>query len=976
MKARPTRTSRGLVRSLESRNGAILLAVLVSLCICLVLVLPPIALPSRILAAGYTSVVKSGVVIQDPDGTVLRIPEGAVKSGSSIKLTATAQKDIGTNPLAQGLPAYLEIKSPLYGFAIQGERPKESTLVVPIPNNADPNETLDLYSLYNQTWFKVPFVLNEQEQHLESNLNFVPDAVVVAQTKPLAPLIGANIASKNSVLAPAAQVLVEINPAGLHLSDQGTIAGDVINIPETSASSTFAIVPTVSNVDQNGARLDLTENMLGDNAQRTAHINALVDLAVQKLYSGYNLAYEGLSESDQDAYTAFIKELAQALHAKQKILSVTLPQAKPISDDRWDTSGYDWALLGRYADEIKVPFLSDPKTYEGDAPLVGQYLQWAVGQVDRYKLQFLFSPMGQDQAGDQSSAVAYNSALKLLGPVNIPQPIKPGQDVTLDLPRLREGGGIQSHAASGLYYFNYKDDKGAQHTVWLENANSLAKKIALLIQYNIRGIQIGDVDNKAGGDPRIWSVLGQYRSLQIPTIQDNLTIVWVIDGQPVGKSAANDPKFVWKAPAAGQHTVDVAFSADGGETTSLTAGAQALNIQAAAATAVPPTAKPTKEPTQVLTPGTPRATSTPKPTTEARPTAVAVTPTKAPPPAVSSNFVGRNMFGYGLQINWGSSPIGVSGEMSTIRSMGFGWAKAQIRWCDVEGGSKGNLNFDGMDGLVSTANAQGVTMLFSVVCGPGWTGAVTGCGGCNPGPPSNPDDLADFLGTIASRYCGRGLGAIEVWNEENLRTEWGRNPIDPNDYMRYARVAFPRIKQSCSSIVVVSGALTPTGANYADAMEDLTYLRGLYAAGIKGYSDAIGAHPSGYNNPPDVPAGWTDPANPGQCCKGHYSWYFRGVMDNYRNTMVANGDGAKQIWPTEFGWGVTNSPAPGYEYERDNTEQKQADWLVKAYQLMKGWRYVGVAFTWNLDFNNSNADNRAFAILGRSAQGALAGMAK
>src|SRR4029077_7744190 len=115
------------------------------------------------------------------------------------------------------------------------------------------------------------------------------------------------------------------NPRGLQLADEGGIAGEPVNAQETSASSNFAIMPTVTNVDSNGARTDLTGNMMVDEQQRAGHINALVDLAVQKVYRGYNISYEGIGKSDEPLYTAFIKELARALHARQKTLSVTLP---------------------------------------------------------------------------------------------------------------------------------------------------------------------------------------------------------------------------------------------------------------------------------------------------------------------------------------------------------------------------------------------------------------------------------------------------------------------------------------------------------------------------------------------------------------------------------------------------------------------------------------------------------------------------
>jgi hypothetical protein len=232
---------------------------------------------------------------------------------------------------------------------------------------------------------------------------------------------------------------------------------------------------------------------------------------------------------------------------------------------------------------------------------------------------------------------------------------------------------------------------------------------------------------------------------------------------------------------------------------------------------------------------------------------------------------------------------------------------------------------------------------------------------------------------LAQRYCNNGVGAIEVWNETNLTVEWGRNPLDPGDYVRYLRVAYPRIKQACPSMVVVSAAMTPTGGDGgATAVDDLQYLNGLYAAGVKSFSDAIGAHPSGYNVPAlcnDLDPNCNRPGVTftAPFVNRHHSWSFLSTMIEYRKVMVANGDGGKQIWATEFGWpvgtGGGNHPAGA-----DNSATDVATWFPQAYQWAKQQGYVGVLFAFSLDYDRGETD--AFRILGRPAFGALQGMPK
>ncbi|MDQ4074892.1 MAG: hypothetical protein M3220_01460, partial [Chloroflexota bacterium] len=225
------------------------------------------------------------------------------------------------------------------------------------------------------------------------------------------------------------------------------------------------------------------------------------------------------------------------------------------------------------------------------------------------------------------------------------------------------------------------------------------------------------------------------------------------------------------------------------------------------------------------------------------------------------------------------------------------------------------------------------------------------------GPPQNPQTFADFLGKMAGRYCNNGVGAIEVWNEQNLHYEWGNRPISPAAYMALLKPAYNAIKAACPSMVVVSGALTPTGAPAPLAMDDFAYLEGMYQNGLKQYADAIGMHPSGFNVPPTLThtqaCSYLQQKNAsftGPCTTPHHSWSFKSTVDGYRNIMVRYGDSGKKLWATEFGWAAGGAFHPDYGYANDNSFQDQADWTVQAFQYMKNSGFVGGAFLWNLNF--------------------------
>jgi copper chaperone CopZ len=132
------------------------------------------------------------------------------------------------------------------------------------------------------------------------------------------------------------------------------------------------------------------------------------------------------------------------------------------------------------------------------------------------------------------------------------------------------------------------------------------------------------------------------------------------------------------------------------------------------------------------------------------------------------------------------------------------------------------------------------------------------------------------------------------------------------------------------------------------ARPDDTYLQWLYAAGMKGHFDALGAHGPGFKAPPEVsPA--EAAANP--TYGGHRSFTFRRIED-LRAIMETNGDSAKQIWVLEFGW-TSDEVNQAYAWHRVS-EQEKADYLVRAFQWAHAhWSpWIGVMTVWNMPDSN------------------------
>jgi hypothetical protein len=369
---------------------------------------------------------------------------------------------------------------------------------------------------------------------------------------------------------------------------------------------------------------------------------------------------------------------------------------------------------------------------------------------------------------------------------------------------------------------------------------------------------------------------------------------------------------------------------------------------------------PTPQPPATETVATPVETAVPTetvPTDEPPATAspVVVPPTDTPePPASPTKSSGKplNMWSpdYGMQaFLWWRAEV-AQRDLELVREAGFRWVKQAFPWREIEGNGKGDFDWTITDRIVEQADAVGLRMIARLDTDPTWAS-----GRHYPNdievimsPPKDNKDFADFAYAIASRYKGR-VAAYQIWNEPNLRREWGGRAPDPAGYVDLLKAGHQAIKRADPDAIVISAGLAPTTRWDNVAMPDTEFLKQMYAAGAKPYFDALGAHGAGYKAPPEMDPGdvANDPAYhnvgdancPGPACR---IYSFRHVEDMHQ-IMVDNGDTEKQVVVLEFGWTMDPRPDSPYAWHSVSEEQ-QADYFVRAYQYAKQhWQpWIGV----------------------------------
>jgi hypothetical protein len=373
----------------------------------------------------------------------------------------------------------------------------------------------------------------------------------------------------------------------------------------------------------------------------------------------------------------------------------------------------------------------------------------------------------------------------------------------------------------------------------------------------------------------------------------------------------------------------------------------------------PPIEQPTDTPVAADDPNPP---PTDPPPVEDTPDSPEPEPTDTPKPPPQPSAPVDDSFAYAIQVDPSGDPAEI---IAHLNNLGIKWVKFQLSWKETEP-QQGIRNWGEWDRLILAYHNAGFNIMLSIVKAPDWARPAN-TDLSQEGPPADPNTYAMFVGELAKRYKG-GVQAIEVWNEQNLAREGGGAPMPAGDYVALLSAAHQAITTADPSIVVISGAPTPAGDVPGAAIDDITYLNQMYAAGLKNVSDAIGVHPSGYNCP--ATADWQTVTDPSAGFRGpydnrHHSWCFRGTMEGYRDVMNANGDSNKLLWPTEFGWAVSSTPETGYEYAADNTREEQAQWIGEAYQQAGGWGWVGPMFLWNLNYGitRPGSEQAAFSIL-------------
>ena len=294
--------------------------------------------------------------------------------------------------------------------------------------------------------------------------------------------------------ATAAQAVDEIDFDWYHSHRNGSVTADHenLNLVAAARAKNLNIFATVTNSEHAGGAFDhnVAAAIMATQITRRHFITNLVNLVEKKGFDGIDLDWENLKADDRGRYSALVTELAKALHAEGRFLSVAV-FPKTTAEGSWgDQVAVDYKRIGAACDEFKIMLYSFSGPWGEPGPQAPT--AWA-DKVLNLAQQLV--PAGKISMG--VPFYGYDWHAGSVTPVT-------ADDVMAAAKRANAG--ITRDPASNEAIVRYQDENGVDHVVYFQDQQALVAKIDLLrhLHPGLNGISIWEMGQQGAG---FWDVI-------------------------------------------------------------------------------------------------------------------------------------------------------------------------------------------------------------------------------------------------------------------------------------------------------------------------------------------------------------------------------------------------------------------------------------------------------------------------------------
>jgi len=288
----------------------------------------------------------------------------------------------------------------------------------------------------------------------------------------------------------------------------------------------MTIIPTISD----GTDQMVLANLLAKPVSRKQVVDAIVATVASQNYDGIDLDFEGFAFTDSNTtwkttapnWVLFVKELSTALHAQQKILSITSPYLFNPAEAQKGYFVYAWAQIAPFIDRLRIMTYDYSTTRPGP---IGP-LAWTEKTV-KYATSIM--PASKVYLGLPGYGKDWVTKVEGVCPANLAKIITPSAKAGTFL--MRDAASIAATYGAVPTYnetfaevtFSYKRDYTGQtssglsttctasRTAWHQNAQGFSLRAQLVAKYQLGGVAQ-------------W-VIGQEEPLAMVAIRDVATSI-------------------------------------------------------------------------------------------------------------------------------------------------------------------------------------------------------------------------------------------------------------------------------------------------------------------------------------------------------------------------------------------------------------------------------------------------------------------
>lgn len=205
-------------------------------------------------------------------------------------------------------------------------------------------------------------------------------------------------------------------------------------------------------------------------------IQNLLEVMAEKGYQGVDIDFEYILAEDRDAFSAFVRQVADTMRAAGYHTSVALAPKTSADQIGLLYQGKDYRALGEAADHVLLMTYEWGYTYGPPmavAPVnqVRRVVEYALTEIPASKIDLGIPNYGYDWP------LPYERGITKAATINNVQAVRIA---------VEQGAEIMFDNVAESPFFRYTSD-GIAHEVWFEDVRSLQAKFNLIRDYNLRG---------------------------------------------------------------------------------------------------------------------------------------------------------------------------------------------------------------------------------------------------------------------------------------------------------------------------------------------------------------------------------------------------------------------------------------------------------------------------------------------------------